>query len=146
MAEARQALNGLARLLRRQRHERIVIAGGPRTGKSTLAKRLSGGGYRLHDGEELIGLEWSAGSLRAAGWLDGPGPWICENVAMARALRKWLVAHPVGVPADLVVQLHAQVADRSPGQQRMALGCATVWREIVPELRRRGAKIIESNQ
>lgn len=122
-----------------------MIAGGPRSGKSTLARKLELQGYKLHDGEELVGVEWSAGSLKAAGWLDETGPWICENVAMARALRKWLLAHPSGVPADLIIQLDTQVAERTPGQSAMAKGCRTVWREIAPELRRRGVKILEAN-
>lgn len=122
-----------------------MIAGGPKAGKSTLARKLELQGYKVHDGEELTGTEWSAGSLKAAGWLDEPGPWICENVAMARALRKWLIAHPTGTPADLVIHLTTQVAERTPGQSAMAKGCLTVWREIAPELMRRGTKILQSN-
>lgn len=101
-------------------------------------------GCRLHDGEQLVGKDWSDGSAEAALWLEQPGPWVCENVAMARALRKWLLTHPTGVPADLIIQLNTQVAERVPGQSVMARGCFTVWREIQPELTRRGAKILES--
>ena len=32
---------------------RVVIAGGPRSGKSWLAEQLKTPGYRFHDGEEL---------------------------------------------------------------------------------------------
>ena len=146
------ALNGLAKLIQRYQREspdkrldRIVIAGGPRSGKSTLTSKISSG-YRVHDGEELVGFEWSPGSLRASEWLDEPGPWICENVAMARALRKWLARNPTGpAPADLVIQLGCQVAERIPGQQRMALGCLTVWEKIKPELLRRGTQILEAS-
>lgn len=147
------ALNGLARLIqsqhsagpRSQRLDRIVIAGGPRAGKSTLASKLNDGRYRIHDGEELRGADWSTGSLQASSWLDEPGPWICENVAMARALRKWLARNPTRpVSADLIVHIGFQVAERVPGQAAMAKGCDTVWREIRPELMRRGARILES--
>ncbi len=59
-------------------------------------------------------------------------------------MRKWLLIHPTGVPADLIIQLNTQVAERTPGQHAMAAGCFTVWNEIKPELQRRGAKILES--
>ena len=122
-----------------------MIAGGPRSGKSTLGEKLAKvDGRRLRHGEELVGLDWSTGSAKAASWLEEPGPWICENVAMARALRKWLLTHPTGTPADLIIQLNTQVAERTPGQSAMAVGCLTVWREILPELTKRGTKILES--
>jgi hypothetical protein len=63
---------------------------------------------------------------------------------MPRAIRKWLLRQPEGVPADLVVFLGHPVVARSRGQHVMALGCETVWKEILPELRRRGTNIIEA--
>jgi hypothetical protein len=62
---------------------------------------------------------------------------------MARALRKWLARNPEGSPADLVVHLTEPVVERNRGQHVMALGCATVWNEIRPELERRETRIIE---
>lgn len=121
-----------------------MIAGGPRRGKSSLAAALQRDGVGLHSGEELRGVEWSAGSEKASRWLDEPGPWICENVAMARALRKWLARNPTGRPADLVINLTLPVADRVPGQETMAAGCETVMREILPELRRRGVTVLQA--
>lgn len=113
-------------------------------GKSHLAQKLADAdGRKVHHGEELVGVEWSAGSERASHWLDEPGPWICENVAMARALRKWLPRNPTGVPADLIVHMGGFVDEPIAGQARMAAGCRTVWNEIKPELARRGATIIE---
>jgi hypothetical protein len=91
-----------------------------------------------------VGLEWSAGSEKASRWLSEPGPWICENVVMARALRKWLARNPAGLPADLFIHLDTQVSERVPGQDRMASGCDTVWNQIEPELLRRGARIIRA--
>lgn len=63
---------------------------------------------------------------------------------MARALRKWLARAPDHVkPADAIVHLNEAVVERSRGQHMMALGCETVWREIFPDLVRRGTRIIE---
>lgn len=124
-----------------------MIVGGPRRGKSWTGNRLLRDGAKLHDGEELkrlgVGLG-PDGSLAASNWLDEPGPWVCENVIMARALRKWLARNPTGTPADLVVVLRFPVADRVKGQDVMAVGVETVWRQIEPELRRRGVKILQA--
>lgn len=92
--------------------------------------------------DELISLGWSESSLAASFWFDEPGPWVCEGVAVPRALRKWLERND-GVPADIIVFITEPVVARSRGQHVMALGCATVWREIRPELVRRGAHLIE---
>lgn len=62
---------------------------------------------------------------------------------MVRALRKWLAANPDGVPADLIVYLTEPVVVRNRGQHVMSLGVNTVWEEIRPELKQRGAMIIE---
>jgi hypothetical protein len=125
---------------------RVVIAGGPRRGKSWLAERLSNG-RRLHDGEEIrkrgVGLGPEA-SLLASQWLDEPGPWICENVIMPRALRKWLLRNPEGQPADLIIWADKPIERTAPGQDAMALGCATVWRAILPLLRERGVPIVNA--
>ena len=75
---------------------RVVIAGGPRTGKTTHANKLGAeSGARVRHTDDLIGrLEWSAASQEVSQWFDEPGPWIVEGVAVPRAVRKWLAAHP----------------------------------------------------
>jgi hypothetical protein len=137
------ALDGLARQLLRDLPPRVVIAGGPRCGKSVLSSKL--GIPRVRGTDELIGLGWSEASLAASRWFDEPGPWIAEGVAMPRALRKWLAAHPVGKPCDLVVWLGVAVVARVAGQESMAAGCLKVWQEVRPELFRRGVRIRELN-
>jgi hypothetical protein len=132
---------------------RVVIAGGPRRGKSTIAEKLARPGVAHHHGEELVdrpewaGMtreeKWSAGSALAATWLDEPGPLVAENVAMSRALRKWLRSHPVGKPADVVVHLSDAVDETVPGQETMAAGDETVWKQIRSELVMRGVRVIE---
>lgn len=141
---------------------RIIIAGGPRTGKTILAKMiglpvkpadsliniyglairyLPGIFFRIKSIYSLITRGWSEASLEASRWFDDPGPWIVEGVAAGRALRKWMESHPSGKPCDLVVYLAHPKISRTPGQDAMAKGCDTVWKEINPHLERRGVKV-----
>ena len=82
------------------RRDRVVLVGGPLTGKSTLARALAPRylpepEHQTRCTDELMGvLEWSEASAEVARWLNEPGPWIIEGVATARALRKWLTQHP----------------------------------------------------
>lgn len=148
---------------------RIVILGGPKTGKTTMAAQLfervrcncktpprviDGRTYGMHAREcdawlpEDIRLRhtddlieqckhlgrdaWSEASRIASTWLDEPGPWIIEGVAMARALRKWREAHPgERPPVDRVIRLTTPHVELVKGQAAMAKGEETVWREIV---------------
>lgn len=131
---------------------RIVITGGPRTGKTTLANsfELHGAGCRVRQGggdctcarsllrhtDDLMELGWSEASQAAALWLDEPGPWIIEGVAVSRALRKWRAAHPgAAPPVDRVIRLTTPHVELTKGQAAMAKGEETVWAEVEPWLR-----------
>lgn len=122
---------------------RICITGGPRTGKTTLAEQLRNGIGSLSRGEgslagvpiqhtdDLQHLGWSEASAAAADWLDAPGPWIIEGVAVSRALRKWRDQHPdAPPPCDRVIYLSESYEALTPGQRTMAKGVATVQDEI----------------
>lgn len=123
--------------------ERLLITGGPRTGKTTIAAEFGAArnvGARCTD--SLMGSHgWSAVSDEVSRWFDAPGPWIIEGVAVPRALRKWLAFHSKGKPADKVVYLESAKVDRTPGQVTMARGVETVWLQLVHELVRRGVYI-----
>lgn len=122
---------------------RLVIVGGPRTGKTTLAAELVGtrGLTRVRHTDDLIELGWSEASQRIADeWLTEPGPWIIEGVAAVRGLRKWLRANP-GRPCDRVVHLLTPKVFLTSGQAGMTKGHAKIWREVEPELRARGVEI-----
>lgn len=133
-------LNELGRALQQFSDKRLVLAGGPRVGKSTVSRVI--GSPRVRGTDELIGLGWSEASEAASKWFDEPGPWLCEGVAMPRALRKWL-ARSAGMPADIVIWIGEPIVARVAGQDSMAAGCLTVWREIRGELARRGTLIRE---
>lgn len=123
---------------------RVLIVGGPGTGKSTLAHRI-GPAERVRSTDELVGvLEWSEVSVEVALWLCEPGPWVIEGVATARALRKWLAASP-GTALDVVVVLTGQpFVELTKGQAAMNKGVSTVWNEIVIDVLKRGARVINA--
>lgn len=119
---------------------RVLIAGVPRSGKTTHAKRFGDPTFHTDD---LIGeLEWSAASAEVANWISYPGPWCIEGVAVPRALRKWLAAHPGEKPCDVAYWMPSPHVSLTPGQEAMAKGCVKVWAEVEPELRARGVKIL----
>ena len=118
---------------------RIVITGGPRTGKTTLALSMGMDIYPCdvsHTDDLIEHLHWSQVSEHIAlEWLPQPGPWIIEGVALARALRKWREAHPgEPPPVDRVIYLREPHESLTPGQRTMAKGVETVHREIEPWL------------
>lgn len=128
----------------RGERERLVIAGGPRTGKTTAAMALQERRHwALLSTDALIHqYEWSQVSEIAATWFDHtPAPFILEGVAAARALRKWLASHPTGAPCDRIIVMTVPVVMRTREQETMAKGCDTVWAEIEPELRARDVTI-----
>ncbi len=114
----------------------VVIAGGPKSGKTTLAATMSGD--VLHT-DDLIHLGWEGARDEIARQMGGPA--VIEGVQAIRGLRQWLRDHPDGKPCDELVWLLSAKVQRTPGQQTMARGIETVLREIEPELLRRGVRI-----
>lgn len=111
---------------------RVVIIGGPKTGKTTLAAAMGGG--RSTD-EVIDDLDWSEASEEIATWLNEPGPWLIEGVAVPRALRKWRESHPdEPAPVDHVIHLQRRYEELSPETDTMAKGVETVLDEILPWL------------
>lgn len=116
---------------------RIVIVGGPKTGKSTLAPKL--GPLVKHTDEKL---EWSDASEKVSTWFDQPGPWVIEGVNAARALRKWLANNPKGKPCDELYFLRKVHVGRSDGQITMSKGVDTVMANIESDLVSRGVRVV----
>jgi hypothetical protein len=127
---------------------RVVIAGGPRTGKTTLASTIAAEhGLSPLSTDDLMGrFEWSALSEHVAERMSEPGPWLWEGVRAVHAMRKWLASHPQGAPADFVLWLSVPKVERTPGQVTMGKGVTKVWQEIAAELRRRGTRILTDTQ
>jgi len=119
---------------------RVVIAGGPRVGKTTLADKLGG---RVMHTDDLIGeADWSECSrIVADEWMTEPGPWVIEGTATVRALRKFMALHPGAKPCDRVIWLSKPWIALTPGQARMGKGCAKIWLEIRDRLAALGVEI-----
>lgn len=117
---------------------RLVIAGGPKTGKTTLANTMSAD--VLHT-DDLIGLGWVSARDAIAARLGPDAPAVIEGVQAVRGLRQWLREHPEGRPCDELIWLERPKVARTEGQAIMARGIETVLREIEPELLRRGVRI-----
>ena len=121
---------------------RLIIAGGPRTGKTTLADRMAGEWnlVALHTDDLIAGHSWSEASDMVWRWIEEPGPWVLEGVAAVRGLRKWLEAHG-GAPCERVIWLTRTFEPLTPGQHTMMKGCQTIWRDIVGELSARCVEV-----
>lgn len=132
-----------ARLEENHLADRIVITGGPRVGKTTLAGMLPVDEV-LRTDDLVEDFEWSALSLEVSRRLDLPGPWVIEGVAAVRAVRKWMANYEDGKPCDVIVYLDRPlVGALLPGQIAMGKGTATILDGIRPELARRGVLVIE---
>jgi len=122
---------------------RILIAGVPRAGKTTLAATLAvdSPGSRVMHTDDLIAVsDWSAASAQVALWMEGDD-FIIEGVAIPRALRKFYAKHPAWSPAGVVYWMPTPYETLTKGQAAMARGCETIWAEVVGELRRRGVVV-----
>ena len=91
--------------------------------------------------DDTMDAEWSEASALAAEWFDEPDALVIEGVAVPRALRKWLAAHPEGKPCDKIIVLNQPFEDLTKGQISMAKGVATVFTQIYPELLKRGVVV-----
>jgi adenylate kinase family enzyme len=111
--------------------ERIAIIGWPKTGKTTLAAKMGGG----RSTDDVLHLGWSEASAEVSNWLDKPGPWVIEGVALPRALRKWHERNPgEPPPVDKVILLKTPKQDLTPGQITMGKGLDSVLAGIMPWL------------
>ncbi len=123
---------------------RILIAGIPRAGKTSLSLKLANEKNLSHVShtDDLIGsLNWSDVSKEVSKWFSIPGAWVIEGVAVPRALRKWLSVLPNTKPCDVVYWLDKPFVQLTPGQEAMGKGCVKVWAEVVGQLQRLGVEI-----
>ena len=119
---------------------KIVIIGGPRTGKSTLARTFDIPVYcgdpisLVKDPEEGVTYlpnikDWSVQSMHICNEWFSKDEGVFEGVAMVRALRKWAVLNDT-MPCDKIIYLTETKVEQSKGQISMMKGIKTVWEEI----------------
>lgn len=111
------------------KYKRIAIAGGPRTGKTTLSDRAVGRVEVFH-GDDYISDDWSANSAEIVRLCTPLPSFVVEGVQVPRALRKGLIV-------DAVIWLDRPQVPLTKAQQTMAKGVATVfaeWRAANPSV------------
>jgi len=122
---------------------RVAVVGGPRAGKTTLALGIAWklGGLAVRHADDLISLGWSdASALLAQEMLASDGG-IFEGVAVVRGLRKAL-AISARAPVDALVILPDAHEPLTPEQRAMWSAQGTILAGILPELERRGVRIV----
>ncbi len=121
-------------------NRKVLIIGGPKTGKSTKAQSY---GLPVLNTDHLAKTKaWGEDSAEVAKWLDHQGSCVIEGTSVVRGLRKWMAQNPgKGLDGVEVVNLTRAHQLQSDGQSRMAKGVDTIWSEIRPEVVRRGGKV-----
>jgi hypothetical protein len=109
---------------------RIVVAGVPRAGKSTLAAYLAQGAPVVAT-DDYLGLGHDRLPDGVAARLDGCAEWVLEGCQAGRVLRRY----PHLAEGAIVYYLARPVLMLTPGQRRQAKGIATVWERTQGALR-----------
>lgn len=124
---------------------RTLIVGGPKTGKTSMGMRLAserGCRHLCTDPQDLcpagvagapLDLSWSENSLWVAQhWLELPGSWVIEGVAVPRALRKWQALHDgAPPPCDELIVLTEPHAALGAKQEQMTQALLGVVEELM---------------
>jgi len=130
---------------------RIAVCGGPRTGKSTFASKLarelgielfSTGKKAVVATDNFIGVGWDNVPKCVMERLGELDDWILEGTQATRVLRHWYRTAPETLKLDRVHFFDRPWVPRNAGQQAMAKGVKTIWREVRLELLKREIPII----
>ena len=135
---------------------RIVVIGGPRTGKTTYATKLARQlGVHLASTGKRTEAE---GGLVSTDNYIGRGTWgevpdhiikdlrqresfVLEGTQAARVLRRWLTQNPDEPRIDKVLVFNRAWVPRNPHQESMAKGVKTVFRDLEPLLKMAGVTV-----
>ena len=103
------------------RHNRIAIVGGPQTGKTTLASKVTD--RPVHFNDQGRHLEWAD---QPDFWMrrtQGQKKFIIEGVHAIRAVRK-------GLPVDAIIHLTQPFKELTPGQASMHKGQQSMVNDV----------------
>jgi hypothetical protein len=119
-------------------YSRIVIVGGPRCGKTSLAEKL-GKPVLLHTDDLILDSLQESGEAIAS-WFAQPGPWVIEGVTAIHALLAWLETRAAR-PCDLVLIMWVPLARLTAAQRRMTEILKSDWAGVPLELIKRGVVV-----
>ncbi len=108
----------LAELL--SKHSRVAIAGGPRTGKTTLSARITD--RPVSHTDDFMKEPWERVPHLVIAMLRDLPAFVVEGVQVPRTLRK-------GLEVDAVIWLDSPVTDQTSKQRTMSAACRTVFQE-----------------
>ncbi len=117
---------------------RIAIAGGPKTGKTTLADRIANRDpsfHIIHTDDLINKVEWGGVPDEIARQTVGRKRFIVEGVQAGRCLRKHLAV-------DLVVWLERPHVELDFGQRTMWRGCRTIFSDWLGMLESKAIPIV----
>lgn len=123
--------------------ERIIIIGGPNSGKSYYAEQISGR-YSIDDVKYTDSLietySWEEIAEMVSNWFIAEAPWIICGMMCCRGLRYWFRYNNLIKPCDRIIFID-RIVDRSTRQKAMFKVMNDIWNEILPEVKRRGIRV-----
>ena len=121
---------------------RVVIAGGPRCGKSTLFRSLAID-YAVAIGtDDFMDLPWADVPDAVIDVLEKHDEWLVEGVNVARVLRRWIRDRGDMPKIDVCYYLTTPMAPRTKAHESMSKAIATVWKDVLPRLVADGTTIV----
>lgn len=115
---------------------RLLITGGPRTGKTTLANSMSQSVIHTDDFKG----SWEARLIQTMHYFNLDNIYTIEGVTIPAALELWLKIHQ-DKPTDKIIFLTNPRIQLSTRQMSMKRGIETIYSRIREELRQRHVEL-----
>lgn len=121
---------------------RIVICGGPRTGKSTLFRSLALDFAIACGTDDWMDRPWDAVPDAIVDTLEKHDSWLLEGVMAPRVLRRWIRDRQTFPGVDVCYYLTKPMVPQTKAQASMSKGIHKVWLEVLPTLVVEGTTIV----
>lgn len=109
---------------------KIILAGGPKSGKSTLGRKLSAElGIPLVSTDDYIECGWSEAPHEIILKIKDMPSYILEGVNSGRTIRK-MAEKDMKLDFDRVIYLDEPRIELNKGQAALRKGCVTVWQDV----------------